>query len=190
MTTPEIQELIRLVQETYGRPLNTTSDFDMFSLHLKRRGLDAVSTSTLKRLWGYVRDERRPRVLTLDTLARYAGHADFAHFVEWLKTSTYYNSSFFTARQVSSAMLHPGDRLEIGWAPNRLIMLEYTGDNRYRVIESHNSKMQPDDRFLAGGFIIGYPLYLPFIEREGTQTSPFIAGRNGGLTTLNVKSGI
>lgn len=30
------------------------------------------------------------------------------------------------------------------------------------------------------------PLYLPYIERPDGRTAPFVAGRNGGLTIINV----
>lgn len=39
---------------------------------------------------------------------------------------------------------------------------------------------------MTGCFIKEQPLYLPFIERDGCRTAPFVAGRNGGLTIINV----
>ena len=94
MTTPEIEELKRLIEERYGKQLCTTTDFEEFTLTLKKRGI-AVSASTMKRLYDYVGDSHKPRVATLDQLAVYIGHKSFSHFVKWLKNSTRYNSSFF-----------------------------------------------------------------------------------------------
>lgn len=54
------------------------------------------------------------------------------------------------------------------------------------MTESDNSKLQPGDRFVAGCFIKSYPLYLPYIERNGEHTASFVAGRNGGLTVINI----
>ena len=51
---PEIMELLALVGKKYSRNLLTTTDFDEFSLHLKSEHGYLISTSTLKRLWGYV----------------------------------------------------------------------------------------------------------------------------------------
>ena len=53
---PEIMELLTLVGKKYSRNLLTTTDFDEFSLHLKSEHGYLISTSTLKRLWGYVND--------------------------------------------------------------------------------------------------------------------------------------
>ena len=132
MTTPEIEELKRLIEERYGKQLCTTTDFEEFTLTLKKCGI-AVSASTMKRLYDYVGDSHKPRVATLDQLSVYIGHKSFAHFVKWLKNSTRYNSSFFNARQLISDTLSEGDKVEIGWAPNRQLFLTYLGHSTYRV---------------------------------------------------------
>lgn len=186
MNTPETEELKLLVEQKFGRVLNTTTDFEVFSLHLSKQAGLRLSTSTLKRLWAYVGDSHKPRTCTLDILAQYIGHKDFTDFKAWLKTSVKYNSSFFDAKQVTSSELTPGTVIEIGWSPNRMLRLNYLGQSRYEVASSENSKIRRGDRFVAGCFIKEYPLYLPYIEREGRRTAPFVAGRNGGLTIINV----
>ena len=187
MTTPEIEELKRLVEEHYGKHLTTTTDFEEFSVILRLRHEIFVSPATLKRLYGYVSDSHKPRVATLDQLAVYIGHKSFSHFVQWLKNSTRYNSSFFNARQLISDTLSEGDKVEIGWAPNRQLFLTYLGHSTYRVEESRNSKMQVGDKFITGCFIIGQPLFLPYLLRNNERTAPFVAGRNGGLTVARVR---
>ena len=67
---PEIMELLTLVGKKYARNLLTTTDFDEFSLHLKSEHGYLISTSTLKRLWGYVNDTHQPRTQTLDVLSQ------------------------------------------------------------------------------------------------------------------------
>lgn len=187
MTTPEIEELKHLVEEKYGKGINTTTDFEEFSFFLQKNIDRKISASTLKRIWGYVNDEHTPRTATLDTLADYVGHHDFATFKKWLKTSVRYNSSFFEAEQILSSKLDVGREVNIGWSPNRLVRLRYLGDNWYEVAKSQNSKLKAGDKFTSGCFILGQPLVLPFVERKRTQTPPFVAGRNGGLTVLELK---
>lgn len=187
MNSAEIEELKNLVEQHYGKALSTTTDFEEYSLYVGRHTGARVSASTLKRMWGYVSDRHKPRRYTLDILARCIGHEDFAAFVAWLKTSSRYNSSFFSANQLISRELSVGDIVEVGWSPNRLVTLRYLGDSRYQVIDSMNSKMRAGDEFITGCFIKGQPLYLPFIQRDGERTPPFVAGRNGGLTVINRK---
>lgn len=186
MTTPEIEELKTLVEEKYGKVLRTTTDFEEFSFYLKKKMDATVSSSTLKRLYGYVNDDHKPRSGTLDLLSQYLGHDNFNAFTHWLKTNNKYNSSFFMACLLTSHELEVETEITIGWSPNRSIILRYLGESTYEVISSENSKLQPGDRFVTGCFIKGQPLFLPYIERDGKHTPSFVAGRNGGLTIINI----
>lgn len=186
MSTPEIEELKNLIQQQYGRALNTSTDFEEFTLEFSKITGESISASTLKRMWGYVGDLHKTRVATLDALSHYLNFSNFYDFTHWLKKSTRYNSSFFDAKQLASSEISEGSIVEIGWAPNRKLHLRYLGDSIYEVIMSENSKLLVGDRFLTGCFIREQPLYLPYIERDGQRTAPFVAGRNGGLSIVTV----
>ena len=182
---PEIAELLLQVEKAYAKPLNSSTDFEELSIQLKYKLGMSLSSSTLKRLWGYVNDAHSPRPQTLDVLARYLGHADFKDFCMWLKHTTAYNSSFFSAKRILVDDLNPGMEVEIGWSPNRYLRLRYKGGGLFEVREAKESKLVRGDLFQAVSFLMGQPLFLPYVERGGKRLSPFIAGRNGGLTMLN-----
>lgn len=182
---PEIIELLSIVEKKYKKNLQTTTDFEEFSYHLKAKLGEHISTSTLKRLWGYVNDQHAPRQSTLDILSRYISHNNFNEFCHWLKSSDTYNSSFFSAKQILTKDLMPGEEIEIGWSPNRYLRLQYTGNGLFLITQSLQSKLQEGDIFEVSAFLLGQPLSLPYIIRNGERTSPFIAGRNGGLTLIN-----
>lgn len=184
MITPEIEELKRIVEDRYGRKLETTTDFEVFSLYATKKTGRDISPSTLKRLWGYVNDSHKPRVFTLDILAQYIGHRNYSEFTEWLHSSIRFNSAFFDAPQISSGDIAEGTNIKIGWSPNRQVVLKYLGYSQYEVIESLNSKLQVGDKFTTGCFIKRQPLFLPYIQRGEERTTSFVAGRNGGLTIL------
>ena len=186
MTTPEIEALKSLVEQKFEKILATTTDFEEFSFYLEKEVGCRVSASTLKRLYGYVSDEHKPRMVTLDALAKYIGHKSYMAFCQWLKTSTKYNSSFFKANQLVSSDLTEGAQIAIGWSPNRVIQLRYLGNSTYEIEASENSKLKKGDKFVTGCFIKEQPLFLPYIERDGERTASFVAGRNGGLTMINI----
>ena len=127
------------------------------------------------------------RGLRRSTRWQYIGHADYKDFVCWLKNSTLYNSSFFMADQLTSSQLTAGTELVIGWSPNRMLTLRYLGESLYEVVTTENSKLLCGDRFVTGCFIKGQPLLLPYVERDGARTMPFVAGRHGGLTVVRLK---
>ena len=182
---PEIIELMAAVEAKYQRKLQTTTDFEEFSVLLKKKYGFHLSTSTLKRLWGYVSDEHHPRLQTLDLLSKFVGFSYFSDFCHHLKTSTAYNSSFFTTKQIQAKELQKGDKVEIGWAPNRYVLLRYEGRNRFRVLQAKETKLQEGDYFETACFLQGQPMLVSYVQRSDRRTAPFIAGRNGGLTLIN-----
>lgn len=186
MNAPEINELMRLVEQKYGKSLHTSTDFEEFSLMIGMKGYGQISASTLKRLWAYVNDTRTPRMATLNILSGYVGHKSFDLFVEWLKQSTAYNSSFFSATHIAASDIEADTRIEIGWSPNRTVGLRYLGSSEFEVTYSENSKLAAGDRFFTGCFIKSQPLYLPYVLRNGVKTPAFIAGRNGGLSNIKI----
>lgn len=181
----EIQELKSLVEKRFGRRLCSTNDFESFSLLLTERKTP-VSASTLKRIWQYVNDEHAPRMSTLDILARYVGHADFVAFCRWRKEGAGQSSAFFSAERIVASDLSIGDEVEIGWAPNRLVRLCHKGEGIFEVVSVHESKLMVGDRLPVVSFILGEPLSVPYIIRNGENTLPFVAGKNGGLTILSL----
>lgn len=186
---PELNYLLAEVQKHYGRRLSTSADFEALSVVVEHEAGEIISSSTLKRLWGYVTLKPTPRISTLDVLSRYIGKRDFREFRQSILNDEHYVSRFFPVKTVYSADLNEGAEVVIGWAPNRLVTLRYDGDSRYTVIRSENSKLAEGDRFRAESFMIGYPLYIHRILRNGEFTLSYIAGAQEGLNRADVISG-
>ena len=53
-TSPEITELKQQIEDSVGRKMKTSNDFTFLSGAIWERTHENISTSTLKRLWGYV----------------------------------------------------------------------------------------------------------------------------------------
>ncbi len=183
---PQIQSLLREVEIYHARPISTTVDFEALSIAVEHQTNERISASTLKRLWGYVADSHSPRRYTLDVLSKYIGRKNFDEFCEWLSSLNLSDSDFFTPHQVSSSDLEVGARVEIGWNPDRYMVLEHLGAGRFRVESSQNSKLIVGDEFLVVTFMLRYPLYIPSVLRGGDLLPSFVGGRNGGLTILSI----
>ena len=147
---------------------------------------ELLSSSTLKRLYGYVTLSTVPRESTLDILARLVGRQDFHSFCTDLRKDSSLESTFFTAKTVSAADLVPGQKVRIGWNPDRVVTLEYLGNDSYQVVSSVNASLLEGDRFEQDSFMLGYPLYLARIFREGEYTPAYVAGKRDGLNLVEV----
>ena len=181
---PELNYLLRLVEKHYGRHLSTTTDFESLSVLIERETGELLSASTLKRLYGYVSMKPVPRKSTLDILARYIGKKSYDQFREELKESTAFTSTFFSRKTVYASELKDGDIIRIGWDPDRVVNLKYLGDNEFEVLESLNSQLLAGDKFEQVSFMMGYPLYISRILRDGEYTPSYIAGMQNGLNLL------
>lgn len=148
-----------------------------------------LSASTLKRLWGYVNSSPVPRRSTLNILSVYTGRKNFDDFCAEIKKMSGVDSAFFTAKCISASELVENDVIVIGWNPNRLVELEYLGNHQFSVIKNQNSNLSIGDSFEASSFMVGYPLYIPRILREGEFTPPYIAGVHDGLTVVELVPG-
>ena len=183
---PELNYLLQLVERQYGRKLATTTDFESLSVIIEKETGELLSSSTLKRLYGYVSLNPVPRKSTLDILSRYIGKRNFDNFCNGLRNDPSFGSMFFSAKSVYSADLQIGDRLRIGWAPDRLVHLQYLGDGEFEVVSSVNSSLMTGDKFNQLSFMAGYPLYVARILRNGDYTPAYVAGMNGGLNLLEI----
>lgn len=172
------------VEKRFDRRPDTSTLFIALSYAIESATGQHLSTSTLKRLWGYVNDAPAPRISTLDILAQYVGDHSFRSFCNRLKVGKEDTSAFFKTAFIAPEELAEGSLVEIGWVPDRLVQIEYLGENLFRVVSSKNSKLQVGDEFEATSLMTGYPLCLSGVLRDGKWTTPFVAGKNGGLTIV------
>lgn len=80
-----MQKLRNAIERKVGYGLNTPNDFKQASKENSAHSGRFISTTTLMRIWGYVRDggeNYRPSPYSLSTLAIFLGYLDFKGFVE------------------------------------------------------------------------------------------------------------
>ena len=183
---PELQYLLELVEKQYGRKLSTTTDFESLSVIIEKTTGELLSSSTLKRLYGYVSLNTVPRKTTLDILSRFIGNRDYETFRISLSNDPQFSSRFFSAKTVTTSELKAGDRLRIGWPAKRIVTLNYLGDDLFEVETSVNASLVKGDRFRQVSFMKGYPLYLSRILRDGDYTPAYVAGMNSGLNLIEI----
>ena len=83
MQTQQEQALVRLrdvIEETVGRKMKTPKDFDFLAGLIFDKLHENVSSTTLKRIWGYLSEPSTPRLSTLDILAQFVDYKDWEAF--------------------------------------------------------------------------------------------------------------
>ena len=184
INSPEVKVLQLEVEKKYGKRVATSKDFESLSCTVQEYTGEILSSSTLKRLWGYVNLNPKPRITTLDILSRYLDYDDFNGFCEALLQNDTISSGFFNSIALNVSDLKKGAKIQIGWLPNRVVTLEYQGEHHFEVIASQNSKLMVGDKFELTNIVVGYPLYIPSILRNGEQTPAYIVGRDSGISVV------
>lgn len=184
---PQIFVLRKRVETRFGKQLSVHTDFVALSAEIEACHRQHISESTLERVWTYsTRGYRTVSLRTLDVLAVYAGSTDWTTFCKEIRTKDDSQSELFECRAVCSDDLHVGDRLRIGWLPDRVCIIRYLGEYRFVAEHCENAKMQQDDTFRCLQFQLGLPLSLQDF-RHGDSNSVgccYLVGRQDGLTLL------
>lgn len=178
--------LKRDVESKVGRNIVTYSDFNYLYLELKREIPDTPSVSTLKRMWAYVADNSTRSRSTLNSLSRFLGFGDWNEYVEHLMRGNRVESGFLDARTILSNSLRSGDIVEVEWNPGRKLQVVALGDNRYEVLKSENSKLQPRTQFTTLMFSRGLPLMCVDVSQGETSMDTYVAGSKSGITALRL----
>ena len=76
------QILCNEIERMVGHQISTSKEFDELSELILKHTKVRLSPTTLKRIWGYLRNEEvEPRMLTLSTLARFVGYKSYDAFL-------------------------------------------------------------------------------------------------------------
>jgi len=112
-----IKQLRRAVERTLGRKMQTNKDFDCLADSIYEKTHAKISTTTLKRIWGYLSEGVTPRRYTLDQLARFIDFADFDAFSASLENGNSPKPSPANADAASSP-LPAGEGQGVGHSPS------------------------------------------------------------------------
>ena len=110
--TVDLEELERLKKEVENficHPLSSPDDFERLAATLKKEGCGYVSPTTLKRVWGYIKDtgeDYSPSAYTLRALCILIGFKDMEEFSAsaFPIQSKEYTGNFIESRLVTMAV--------------------------------------------------------------------------------------
>lgn len=187
---PQILALRERVESRFGKKLSVHADFLALVAVIEMEQRQHISESTLERVWGYsTRGYDTVSLHTLDVLSQYATGCYWEDFCRLLHNESGCESELFDVEHISSSDLSVGDRLQIGWLPDRLCEVRYLGDNRFVAERCENSKLQEGDTFSCLQFSLGKEAILnDFTLSATTSVAPksYVVGRKNGLTTLHL----
>lgn len=184
----EIEELTRQLEEMTGIKMQTPKDFDRLRVVIFNRTGELLSSTTLKRIWGYINEPLETRTSTLSILANALGYQDWETFEKSLGNPDEETPSTPVLGRKLSVMseLKAGDIVKLTWHPGRKCLVRYLGDGEFEVEESEKTRLQPGDTFFCHIVIAGHPLYLSELKQGGKEPTGYVCGRGSGGISFEV----
>ena len=171
------------VERTFGRKLKEARDFEKLSDLLLSHTKERLSPTTLKRLWGYLKNEEvETRPHTMDVLARLVGFHDYEEFCGQADRLDEAQSGILSGESITTEGMSRGQRLVITWRPDRRIMVRHLGDSHFEVVEAEHTKLCVGDTFRCHLMIQHEPLYLDDVVHLGQPAMVYVAGQRDGVT--------
>ena len=172
------------VEERIGGKPYSHGDFTKLSEAVFEGRKEMISSTTLKRLWGYLRHESpSPQTRTLNVLATFVGFKDWQDYCEYLDSKNDYSSEFVKHHAQNSLLMAPGEHIRICWYPGRTLVLRHEGDgDLFTVVSSENSKLEPGMTLHCDTFTAKEMLLLKNVKGGSlTESCDYICGKIGGI---------
>ena len=170
------------VERILGRQLTEARDFEQLSHLLLLHTRERLSPTTLKRFWGYLKNEKvQIRPHTLDVLARFVGYKNYEDFCAKAERSDEVQSGIKSEEKITTENMRRGQRLVITWRPDRRIVIRHLGNSQFEVIEAVNTKLSVGDTFRCHLMIQHEPLYLDEVVHQGLSAMVYVAGQKDGV---------
>ena len=174
--------LKREVERMVGRQLTEARDFEQLSHLLLSHTRERLSPTTLKRLWGYLKNEEvQTRPHTLDVLARFVGYKSYEDFCAHSESLDEVQIGIKAEEKITTEGLRRGQRLIITWRPDRKIVVKHIGNGQFEIVEAENTKLSVGDTFRCHLMIQHEPLYLDEVVHQGQPAMVYVAGQKDGV---------
>ncbi len=172
--------LIARVEEVLNRKLVTKGDFEYLHEQVKNRLGESISSTTLRRLWGFSNEGVTPSQFTLDVLARFLLYRDYEDFCQNAGNKESQSGLCF-GDKVETEHLNVGQLLRMSWLPDRMCLLKYLGEGQFVIQEALNTKLSVGDTFICHLFINNEPAYLDNLFHNGQGPLRYVAGKMSGV---------
>lgn len=186
----DIENLRNSVEEVLGRKIQTPKDFTFLSECIFEKQHVNISSTTLKRLWNYLKNEKVvPSRSTLNILSSFL---DFNDWDDFRKNAFEYcekkdNAHIIKTPLIKTEKLTPGQHVRVYWSHNNSCELEYIGKQLFHVIDASCEFLRTHDRFVCPIIIKNEPLYGINLKRETTSIEAFVIGSHRGIKFSLIK---
>ena len=179
------QEIVKKIEAKLGMEINYPQQCEIVAQAIEDETGQTLGVSTVKRMLGFLNEDRIPRQSTMDILSKFLGYKDAALMSKDISKDSEI-SDFTWMECVEPEDLKEGTQLQITYDPQRLLILTYLGDNKFIVNESKRSKLEKGDVLEIHQLVVGHELLVNDVTREGKSKGSYTGAKQGGLTSIEI----
>lgn len=178
------QKVIKFIAEVYGKPIRYPYDCDEISRAINLKTGKNISVNTMKRLLGFISEEREPRLYTLDIIAEYLGFDNWDVCQSQLSGRIGSSVGSFAAIKISK--LKVDHLIKFRYFPDRMVVIKYCGDYFFDVIEAENSSLLIGDKIEVKQIVRNSPMYIDDVLRNGEHLGELTVGIVEGIRISHI----
>ena len=169
------------IHQRFGHEIRYPKDCEPLALHISQSCKTRVSGSTLRRLYGFVKGIREPRLATLDIIAEYLG------FKEWDQLLTSFNRSEEAPMKILERLkpeqIKTGQTIQLSYEPGKIIEVKKTG-SLFQVILSNEKRLLLNDEVKFKLLELHYTLTFTHVFRQGNSIGQMQLAKVSGVTSI------
>lgn len=168
------------IQERFGREIRYPKDCELLATHITQACKTQVSASTVKRLYGFVKGIREPRLHTLDIVAEYVGHKTWTQLLTSMDKTG--EPPTIKIERLKPEQVKRGQTVQLVYEPGKQVEIKRTG-GIYKIVVSNDRRLQLNDEVEFRLIELHYPLILT-VTREGRSLGKVQVAMVSGITEI------
>jgi len=165
----------------FGHEIRYPKDCEPLAQHISQACKTRLSASTLRRLYGFVKGIREPRLYTLDIIAEYLGYKGWEQLMASFEKGS--ETPVKILERLKPEQIKKGETVELKYQPGKLIHLKKT-ENVIVVVSSNEKRLQLNDEVKFTLLELHYPLTFIHLIREGKSLGKFQLAMVSGVTSI------
>ena len=172
------------VEHKYGSTVRYPVECDALAEEISKTTGRSISSSTIKRLWGFIEGASAARSYTLDTVAEYCGHSCFDDLIESFNPTDYVKKAPITFLLTKDIPV--GREIFFTFGGEASLNMKLDENHSYRVLESNNCELVAGDVFECVKIEVGLPVFIYNWHRGTEHIGSTVLAKLTGVISISM----
>lgn len=177
------QDIIKDIKKKSNLMFDNAADFNVLTEKISKETGRSIGLTTIKRLFGYIDDDRKTSQYTLNTLALYLGFNDWKEYSDSKNLDSDWN---FDTDKVLIAEQTTGTKIHVKYLDRKVtfVVTEYDNQKVLRVERAENSSLKENDILFVNSLQLGKVIEADKVIRGKTIGN---YRTHGEITEMNIE---